>query len=192
MTKVTGSRLKCSFCGKTQDEVKKLIAGPGVYICDECVTECDELFKAEKDKRSENTDVKLKCSFCGKPQEKVKRIFQGPRVYVCDECIDLCNELLEGELIEPESSEYTGPPLLQGGSERLEMSRQMALDVIADYICSADHWQEFFRTALEKYAITTVEVEAAIEKKKREGATKAASPDAALSMLVLLNMGGKT
>ena len=30
-------KLKCSFCGKTQDQVKKLIAGPEVYICDECV-----------------------------------------------------------------------------------------------------------------------------------------------------------
>ena len=30
-------RLKCSFCGKTQDQVRKLIAGPGVYICEQCV-----------------------------------------------------------------------------------------------------------------------------------------------------------
>ncbi len=35
--------LRCSFCGKTQDEVKKLIAGPGVYICDECIRLCDEI-----------------------------------------------------------------------------------------------------------------------------------------------------
>jgi hypothetical protein len=37
------NRLKCSFCGKNQDQVKKLIAGPGVYICDECVGLCDEI-----------------------------------------------------------------------------------------------------------------------------------------------------
>ena len=36
-------RLKCSFCGKTQDQVKKLIAGPDVYICDECVELCNEI-----------------------------------------------------------------------------------------------------------------------------------------------------
>ena len=30
-------RLKCSFCGKTQEQVRKLVAGPGVYICDECI-----------------------------------------------------------------------------------------------------------------------------------------------------------
>ncbi|HYA31634.1 MAG TPA: ClpX C4-type zinc finger protein, partial [Thermodesulfovibrionales bacterium] len=34
------NRLKCSFCGKGQDEVRKLIAGPTVYICDECVELC--------------------------------------------------------------------------------------------------------------------------------------------------------
>jgi len=46
--------LRCSFCGKTQDEVKKLIAGPGVYICDECIRLCDEII-AEDDK--ENMDI---------------------------------------------------------------------------------------------------------------------------------------
>jgi ClpX C4-type zinc finger len=34
---------RCSFCGKSQDEVKKLIAGPGVYICDKCVDLCNEV-----------------------------------------------------------------------------------------------------------------------------------------------------
>lgn len=40
-------RLKCSFCGKSQDQVKKLIAGPGVYICDECVDLCNEILDEE-------------------------------------------------------------------------------------------------------------------------------------------------
>lgn len=41
------SKLKCSFCGKVQDEVKKLIAGPTVYICDECVELCNEIIAEE-------------------------------------------------------------------------------------------------------------------------------------------------
>src|SRR5215469_3542416 len=41
------NRLKCSFCGKSQDQVKKLIAGPGVYICDECVDLCNEILEDE-------------------------------------------------------------------------------------------------------------------------------------------------
>ena len=39
--------LKCSFCGKTQKQVKKLIAGPGVYICDECIELCNEIIVEE-------------------------------------------------------------------------------------------------------------------------------------------------
>jgi len=41
------NQLKCSFCGKKQDTVKKLIAGPGVYICDECVDLCNEILDEE-------------------------------------------------------------------------------------------------------------------------------------------------
>ncbi len=41
------SQLKCSFCGKAQEQVKKLIAGPGVYICDECIELCNEIIDEE-------------------------------------------------------------------------------------------------------------------------------------------------
>jgi len=47
MAKHEDSRLKCSFCGKSQDQVKKLIAGPEVYICDECVDLCNEILDEE-------------------------------------------------------------------------------------------------------------------------------------------------
>ncbi len=56
MPKHDDDKLKCSFCGKTQDQVKKLIAGPEVYICDECVELCNEILDEEffesKDKES--------------------------------------------------------------------------------------------------------------------------------------------
>src|SRR5688500_8292507 len=42
-----GDLLKCSFCGKSQKAVKKLIAGPGVYICDECIDLCNEIIEEE-------------------------------------------------------------------------------------------------------------------------------------------------
>lgn len=47
MSKKDEQQLKCSFCGKNQDEVKKLIAGPTVYICDECVELCNEIIAEE-------------------------------------------------------------------------------------------------------------------------------------------------
>lgn len=60
MPKHDDSRLKCSFCGKSQDQVKKLIAGPEVYICDECVELCNEILDEEffenKDKDGEKSD----------------------------------------------------------------------------------------------------------------------------------------
>lgn len=40
-------QLKCSFCGKTQEQVRKLVAGPGVYICDECIELCNEIIEEE-------------------------------------------------------------------------------------------------------------------------------------------------
>ena len=40
-------QLKCSFCGKNQEQVRKLVAGPGVYICDECIELCNEIIEEE-------------------------------------------------------------------------------------------------------------------------------------------------
>ena len=48
-----GELLKCSFCGKSQKQVKKLIAGPGVYICDECIDLCNEIIEEELNETSE-------------------------------------------------------------------------------------------------------------------------------------------
>jgi ATP-dependent Clp protease ATP-binding subunit ClpX len=48
-----GDLLKCSFCGKSQKQVKKLIAGPGVYICDECIDLCNEIIEEELAESSE-------------------------------------------------------------------------------------------------------------------------------------------
>jgi ATP-dependent Clp protease ATP-binding subunit ClpX len=52
----SGDLLKCSFCGKSQKQVKKLIAGPGVYICDECIDLCNEIIEEEL---HETADVPL-------------------------------------------------------------------------------------------------------------------------------------
>ena len=50
-------QLKCSFCGKSQDQVRKLVAGPGVYICDECIELCNEIIEEEF---SDDIEVELK------------------------------------------------------------------------------------------------------------------------------------
>jgi len=53
MSKFGDDLLKCSFCGKSQKQVKKLIAGPGVYICDECIDLCNEIIEEELAEPSE-------------------------------------------------------------------------------------------------------------------------------------------
>ena len=68
------AHLKCSFCGKSQDQVRKLIAGPGVYICDECIDLCNEILDEElldnqaKSPNSEQVKKKLPVE---KPQKSI-------------------------------------------------------------------------------------------------------------------------
>ena len=72
MAKTTDPNLKCSFCGKTQDQVKKLIAGPDVCICDECIELCneildEELFNFKQENKEDNSEKDF--SSVPKPQE---------------------------------------------------------------------------------------------------------------------------
>lgn len=64
--------LVCSFCGKSQDEVKKLIAGPSVYICDECVSLCNEIIQEEYEQKEKDKER----DFALKPQEIKQKLDQ--------------------------------------------------------------------------------------------------------------------
>ena len=66
-------KLKCSFCGKTQDQVKKLIAGPEVYICDECVELCNEILDEEFLDSKEKNSIEE-----GKAEEKDEKPIPKP------------------------------------------------------------------------------------------------------------------
>ena len=59
-----GKLLYCSFCGKSQHEVRKLIAGPSVFVCDECVELCNDIIREEMQEKSSGGGNKLP-----KPQE---------------------------------------------------------------------------------------------------------------------------
>jgi ATP-dependent Clp protease ATP-binding subunit ClpX len=77
-----GSVLHCSFCGKSQDEVRKLIAGPTVYICDECIELCNEIIAEETEERfvpgrltvPKPTEIKAKLDEYVIGQEHAKKI----------------------------------------------------------------------------------------------------------------------
>ena len=79
-----GTVLHCSFCGKSQDEVRKLIAGPTVYICDECIELCNEIIAEESEEEKlikgkvavpKPTEIKdpVRC----RPQPLQENRFQG-------------------------------------------------------------------------------------------------------------------
>jgi len=63
-------QLKCSFCGKNQDQVKRLIAGPGVYICDECIELCSDIIADEFEET-----IELDTKSLPKPRE-IKKLFR--------------------------------------------------------------------------------------------------------------------
>jgi len=57
-------KFKCSFCGKSEEQVRRLIAGPGVYICDECIELCSEIIVDEREE-----DVQIDMGTLPKPKE---------------------------------------------------------------------------------------------------------------------------
>jgi Pyruvate/2-oxoacid:ferredoxin oxidoreductase delta subunit len=81
----------CSFCGKNQQEVRKVIAGPSVHICNECVNLCDEILVKENVKEAESavqsTEERL-CGICMEPRETDELIFLPHAAYMCAGCLE--------------------------------------------------------------------------------------------------------
>ena len=113
----SGDLLSCSFCGKSQKQVKKLIAGPRVYICDRCIsgahvviaepggtvsTPIATIHQVSDEGRAEQ------CSFCGKHRHQVAAMAAAVGVRlpgvkgsepgeprICNVCLELCDEIIE-------------------------------------------------------------------------------------------------
>jgi hypothetical protein len=87
----------CSFCGKNQSEVRKLVAGPSVHICDECVELCKNIVaedadvsdsdKAEKAAKAKSKTNRL-CGICMEPRETDELIFLPHTAYMCAGCLE--------------------------------------------------------------------------------------------------------
>ena len=109
------ANMECGFCGKSVREVRKLIAGPTVYICDECVKLCNDILAEEAErsepapegssrpteqgKPQESGRRLLCCSFCGKSQREVRKLIASELgSCICDECIGLCNDIIAEEI----------------------------------------------------------------------------------------------
>ena len=115
------NELSCSFCGKRRSEVRKLVSGPRVFICNECVVRCREMLGARQpravdDLRTlerttedlvaqlppDDDDVTAErkppdsshCSFCGRTESDVARLIAGPTVYICNEGVELGEDVI--------------------------------------------------------------------------------------------------
>jgi len=80
----SGKTYTCSFCGKSQDEVRKLIAGPTVYICDECIDLCNDIIAEEVEEEAQlegavspvaslNAPTGAECVICRNPPRRSSR-----------------------------------------------------------------------------------------------------------------------
>jgi hypothetical protein len=99
----------CSFCGREQRQVRKLVAGPGVYICDPCIMAAVGVRTSGRPTKDPTLQPvpgrsELVCSFCGKARIQVQALVSAlaheghdPST-ICDECLGLCGEILSGEL----------------------------------------------------------------------------------------------
>jgi hypothetical protein len=110
-----GTGLACTFCGRSQRQVRKLIAGPGVYICETCVALADGVVRSGsaagtplgRIHAAPKHDGGTRCRFCAKRRDHVTGMaampaepgdtFAGPAA-ICAECLSLCDEILAEEL----------------------------------------------------------------------------------------------
>ncbi len=99
---VTGPKLHCSFCGKSQDRVRKLIAGPAVHICDECVDLCNEILEREAEAdsppdRAAALHTIASCALCRLPKDVTELRMIAEKGVLCVECIDTVRSTAESE-----------------------------------------------------------------------------------------------
>jgi ClpX C4-type zinc finger protein len=81
----------CTFCGRPDAEVSKLIAGPNIYICDACVGLAEK--KANPFKLS--LSASARCSFCNKRKSAERSLLSAPSGNICGNCLRVCLEILD-------------------------------------------------------------------------------------------------
>ena len=96
----------CSFCGRTAEQVKTLIAGPGAYICDRCIPLARQAIATGEPAGPATTIIAPvaeeamaeRCSFCGKRRNQAPGLAAAGSAWICSECLDLCHEILTERL----------------------------------------------------------------------------------------------
>jgi hypothetical protein len=92
--------LICTFCGRTENQVAKLIAGPKVFICDACVMRAGQSLAgnpfaaADELGKPAGKNEKIRCSFCSKPRTTDRPLLKTPAASICTECLSVCRQIL--------------------------------------------------------------------------------------------------
>jgi len=99
------AELACSFCGKTSEQVRRLIAGPRVYICDECVDLCNEIIEREVERESGAgrppaaaavaVNLLATCVLCRLPKPNDELVGIPDRGFICAVCAQLVRDAFE-------------------------------------------------------------------------------------------------
>jgi kynureninase len=100
-----GDLLACSFCDRTQEQVRKLIAGPGCYVCDGCVALARTVLATGRPAATatgimitlDSPASREQCNFCGKPFHRVAGTAAAGDTRICVECVELCEEIITEE-----------------------------------------------------------------------------------------------
>lgn len=93
--------LICTFCKRSQDRVSKLIAGPKVFICDQCVAMAEKSIAVSKVPSLPGSlglakeGSKARCSFCKKGRTASRLLLIGSTGNICGECLDVCRQILK-------------------------------------------------------------------------------------------------
>jgi hypothetical protein len=117
--KQSGVRSACSFCGIDGAHASRVIAGPGIFICDRCVQLATEVLEAAEGRRNERTslvclratDGRARCGFCGRRRADADAMAEAPSrprsgklrgrrpgVRICAACVELCREIVAEEI----------------------------------------------------------------------------------------------
>ena len=127
--KIVDKLLYCSFCGKSQHEVVKLIAGPSVFICNDCVELCNGIIfeEGQQENPPKRHPAPTSCSFCNKSDDEVEEILTGPSVSICNECVEISNRIIAERKKRDVASEISNPtePELKSKTEPVSNNAEL-------------------------------------------------------------------
>lgn len=99
----------CTWCTRPPSEVGKLVAGPNIYICDDCVAQAFRQVAKTPELNAGRPAVRARCSFCSRAATTERKVVTGAHANVCDECLKLCRDFMTLEPARTLASDRSRP-----------------------------------------------------------------------------------